>query len=268
MNQPQRIARSLVVPHLPTEDKVMADEVQNVRAFGSTELQAISDKINLKLATMTRAHDATLEFGRIGAVKGVILDADGTTTIYNLFTEFGLSQTQVDFVLGTTTTEILTKATAVSGAIEDELGAAIYDHVHVFCGKTFWDKFITHPNVKTAYQYYQATGQNMNPLRDDLRYKGFQFAGLVWEEYRGKVGGVSFVADAEAYAFPVGVPGLFQTYFAPADFIETVNTNGLPRYAKQAVDPEFGRWVKLHMQSNPLSINTRPKTSIKLITSN
>ena len=54
-----------------------------------------------------------------------------------------------------------------------------------------------------------------------------------------------------------------RTVYAPADYIETVNTIGLPRYAKQATDQEFGRWVKLHTQSNPLPICTRPKTLIK-----
>jgi hypothetical protein len=72
------------------------------------------------------------------------------------------------------------------------------------------------------------------------------------------------ITDAsKAYLFPVGVPGLFQQYNAPADFVETANTIGLPRYAKQAVDQQFARWVMLHVQSNPLPICTRPRVLIK-----
>ena len=37
----------------------------------------------------------------------------------------------------------------------------------------------------------------------------------------------------------------------------------LPRYAKQAVDQQFARWVMLHVQSNPLPICTRPRVLIK-----
>jgi Phage major capsid protein E len=80
----------------------------------------------------------------------------------------------------------------------------------------------------------------------------------VFEEYRGRVGTVDFTDASKAYFFPVGVPGLFRQYNAPADFVETANTIGLPRYAKQAVDQQFARWVMLHVQSNPLSICTRP----------
>ena len=59
------------------------------------------------------------------------------------------------------------------------------------------------------------------------------------------------------------MPGLFRQYNAPADFVETANTIGLPRYAKQAVDQQFARWVMLHVQvqSNPLP--TRPRVLIK-----
>ena len=69
--------------------------------------------------------------------------------------------------------------------------------------------------------------------------------------------------SSKAYFFPVGVPGLILQYNAPADFVETTNTIGLPRYAKQAVDQQFARWVMLHVQSNPLPISTRPRVLIK-----
>jgi Phage major capsid protein E len=44
---------------------------------------------------------------------------------------------------------------------------------------------------------------------------------------------------------------------------DAANTIGLPRYAKQAVDQQFSRWVMLHVQSNPLPICTRPRVLIK-----
>ncbi len=47
---------------------------------------------------------------------------------------------------------------------------------------------------------------------------------------------------------------------ASDNFIRTVNTIGLPRCAKQAVDQQFASWViMLQVQSNPLPICTRPR---------
>jgi hypothetical protein len=117
----------------------------------------------------------------------------------------------------------------------------------------------THPEVTTAYDRYLDGAF----LRQGQARGSFEYSGLVFEEYRGRVGTVDFTDASKAYFFPVGVPGLFRQYNAPADSVETANTIGLPRYAKQAVDQQFARWVMLHVQSNPLPICTRPRVLIK-----
>ena len=63
--------------------------------------------VNKKLALSAFDLDATLEFLRIGALKGIILDADGSTVIFNLFTEFGVVQQTVDMNLDAGTTNVL-----------------------------------------------------------------------------------------------------------------------------------------------------------------
>jgi len=264
----KRSMRQLVVPHLPVEDTVTADEVQGVRAFGSEDqLDGVQSLVDRKMRRMTRSLDATVEYGRIGAVKGIIYDSDGSTVIYNLFTEFGVVQSTVDMKLGTAATDMLSKALDIQNTMEDNLESEDFPLIRVECGKAFFQRFITHANVKDAYKYYQATGQNVQPLREDLRYKGFVHGAILWEQYRGTVNSVAFVAATEAHAYPVGVPGLFKTYFAPADFIETANTEGLPRYAKQWPTDGSNRAITLHTQTNPLSICVKPKALMKLTTS-
>ena len=88
-------------------------------------------------------------------------------------------------------------------------------------------------------------------------------AGILFEEYRGTVGANQFVGDNEAIFFPVGVPGLYETYFAPADFNESVNTMGQPLYAKQDAR-KFERGTDLHTQSNPLPMCHRPGVLVKV----
>ncbi|OSM04149.1 major capsid protein [Magnetofaba australis] len=260
----KRKARSLTVPHIALEDTILADEVQNLRAFGSeSNLEGVQTVVNNRLEEMARKIDATLEHLRIGAIKGQILDADGATVLYDLFTEFGVSQhTEIDFDLDNASPvpgAVKKKCHDIRRKIEDELGAQPYDHIHAICGADFFDDLITHSEVKEAYERY-ADGLF---LRQGQARGSFEYAGIVWEEYRGKVGSVDFNDAAKARFFPVGVPGLFRQYNAPADFVETVNTIGLPRYAKQAIDQQFQRWVMLHVQSNPLPICTRPRVLIK-----
>lgn len=260
----KRKARSFVVPHVALEDTILADEIQNVRAFGSeSDLESIQQVVEFRLAEMARKHDATLEHLRVGAIKGQILDADGTTVLYDLFDEFGVSQyTEIDFDLDNPAPvdgAVKKKCHDLRRKIEDELGAQPYDHIHAFCGSAFFDDLTTHPEVEKAYNRYL----DGLFLRQGQARGSFEYAGIVFEEYRGKIGTVDYNDTNKAYFFPVGVPGLFRQYNAPADFVETANTVGLPRYAKQAIDQEFGRWVKLHTQSNPLPICTRPRVLIR-----
>jgi hypothetical protein len=258
-----RRMRAFSVPHLQRESTIVADEVQGVRAFGSeSDTQTVQGLVDQRLATLRQMHEVTLEHLRIGALKGLIKDADGSTTIYNLFTEFGVSQQTQDFNFTTTTLDVRDVCVAVLRAMEDELGGSTYSGAHAFCSPGWFDALIGHKAVKDSFKY-----QEGQVLRSDLR-RGFTFGGITFEEYRGSVGGIDFIEANVAYCFPEGaqtVKGpLFQTWFAPADFEETVNTLGLPIYAKQARDQEFQRWVKLHSQSNPLPICLRPRSVIKL----
>jgi hypothetical protein len=216
--------------------------------------------------TMGVKHDATVEYQRINALQGIILDADGETVIYNLYNEFGVTQTVIDLNLNRTNFEqVQGTVTSILDAMDNELGAMAYDHGYAFLGANLWNDFITSPAVVDAYKYFQATGQLLNPLRQDLRYKGFEFGGIIWEKYRGTVNGIPFVQPNQGIAFPIGAD-IYRTYYAPANFVETVNTLGLPRYAKQVVN-KWGTAVDVHTQSNPLSITLRPAAHIKLISS-
>lgn len=255
-------ARSLIpfnTVHLPQRSTINADEIQGLRAFGSeTELEAVQSVVNTRLAKHRRQLDATHEWQRAGAIKGLILDADGVTPLLDVFAAFGLTQQTVAFVLGTSTTKVRTKCAEVLDKIEDALGAVSFSNVRVLCGKTFWTDLIEHPAIKDTYlNTAQAAA-----LRGDPR-ESFDFGGLTFERYRGKMGSLAYIGDDEAYAVPEDVPDLCITRFAPADYMETVNTSGLPYYSKQ--EPlRFDKGVEIESQSNPLHLVTRPTAIIKL----
>lgn len=262
-NSGKRGLRSFVIPHIPHDDIIMPDEVQDVRAFGSENSgDAVTNRVNDKLQAMRNKHAITLEYLRMGALKGIILDADGST-LYNLFTEFGITQKTVGFALTTGTTKVRSKCLEVTRHIEDNLKGEVMTGVHCLCSPGFYDSLTTHDVVEDSFKYFETTQQ----LSGDHR-KGFVYGGITFEEYRGQAtdaGGTvrKFIADDEAIAFPVGTMQTFQTYFAPADFNETANTVGLPYYAKIG-ERKHGRGYELHTQSNPLPLCQRPAVVVKL----
>ncbi|OSM07598.1 major capsid protein [Magnetofaba australis] len=259
----KRAVRSFVIPHIPHDDVVLPEEVQGIRAFGSEgELTALSEVLAMHLQSMRDKHAITLEHLRMGALKGEILDADGSV-IYNLYTEFGITAKSINFALDVDATDVKAKCLELKRHLEDNLRGEFMTGVHVLVSAEFFDALTSHPKVEAAYERWQQG----EALRSDMR-SGFTFAGVTFEEYRGQAtdpdGNVRrFIADGEGHAFPVGTSQTFCTYFAPADFNESVNTLGQPLYAKQ--EPrKFERGTDLHTQSNPLPMCHRPAVLVKV----
>lgn len=259
----KRKMRSFIVPHIPHDDVVAPEEVQGIRAFGSeTELETVAGVLAQHLETMRNKHAITLEHLRMGALKGVILDADGSV-LYDLFDEFDITSKSTSFALATDGTNVRQKCIDVLAHIEDNLRGEFMTSVRCLCSPEFFEKLTGHTKVEKAYENFQQGVM----LRDDVR-AGFTFGGITFEEYRGQAtdgNGASrrFIAAGEAHAFPVGTVDTFATYFSPADFNETVNTLGQPLYAKQ--EPrKFERGTDLHTQSNPLPMCHRPGVLVKL----
>lgn len=254
------------VDHFEINDSVNADEVQGVRMFGTTdELEVMENRIETKLARHARSMDATLEHQRIGAAKGIVLSGKGKV-LHNLYDRFGLAM-PAPVVLGLGA-QVVGLATAIKGnvvhAIEDELDQA-YDSIHALAGRDFhaalWEQ-------KEVRETYLADNQGYQ-LRDgapDI----FKAGGVTWERYRtgrrasAANGAGAFIADNEARVFPVGVPELFITRFAPGDWNGLPNTMGLPRYTRmKAMYNDKG--YHLDSQMNAISLCTMPKALRKVI---
>lgn len=245
--------------HLPERFAIKADEIQGIRAFGTrSELQSVQDVVNKRLAKCRRQLDATHEFQRMGALNGQILDADGKTVLLDIYKTFGVTRKKMPMGLNDPATEIRVKCGEALDLQEDALGSITSTGARALCGKHFWNKLIVHEKVKETFRNTQQAAA----LRGDAR-ESFEFGGIVWERYRGKVAGVSFVHDDKALLIPEGVPDLYISVFAPADYMETVNTEGLPYYSKIEPMP-FGKGMAGEAQSNPLHLCTRPLAQILL----
>ncbi len=251
----KRQVHSFSIPHLPQRDTIMADVVQNIRAFGTEDqTQAVMDVVNQRMARMRAANEYTIESHRVAALQGQYYDAAGN--VQSLFTTFGVTEKVISMGLATKTTEILKKCTAILDAVDEAMGGTPYDGVHVMCSPTFFDNLIVHPKVKELY----LNSVSNATLRGENRTT-FEFGGVTFERYRGTAD--VKIKDGEARAFPKGAPGLFITRFAPANYAETVNTIGLPMYAKMEA-MEFNKGYTLEVQSNPLNLCTRPEALILL----
>lgn len=261
---PKAKRRVFEIPHLPKSATITPTEL-TVAAFGDSDQGKEQAKvINDKIQGLKNDIEATKEFHRIGAIQGKIMDADGTTVIYDLFQEFGVTEQTVDFELDDDTTDVRAKCLDVKRKVESVLGQSVIKAWPVYCSASFMDQLTRHPNVKEAFKGYQ---EGADRLAGDKR-AGFEFGGLVFIEYEVTVTSsadqpIKFIADNTARVAP-DADDLYQTILAPANYNETVNTLGQPIYVK-AEERKMGKGWDLEAQSNPLQICTAPAAAVKLI---
>lgn len=263
--------RKLGIPQIKLEDRIGADQLFGVRRYGTTDqLQTAQFVLGRQLDKMAKRHDLTLENLRLGAIRGRVLDADGSELV-NLYQFFGVPVPPAfdfsDVITGPATTDaintIRTRCHAVVRYMKRNLKAPwpTSAYVHAFCGDNFFDAIVE--GTREVYDGYAAAERR---LGDNYAFGMYEFGGIIWENYQGTDDNSTVaVASNTARFFPVGVPGLFEEYYAPGDFLDEVGVGavGLPRYARIAPDPMFNRYVMIHTQQNPLPICTRPRVLVE-----
>lgn len=261
------------IPHFPFDDAIRPQDVIRRRRPGSKDDSDAIARVRMqKMERIRKSWAATLEYARMQALIGNVYNPNNTNDVQSWFTEMGVSQVTVDYVLDTTTTDVVAKGEEAIAACQDNILSG--ENVSAFvaiCSPEFFSSLIAHPEVKEAYKYYASTQE---PLRSRLtssagaRYREFEFGGIRYIEYRGSFnndGSVANIVPAnEAYLVPLGTSDTFVTYYSPADRFEYLFTEGQPQYMFEFTDPK-GQLIEIESESNFINMVRRPKCVIKLV---
>ena len=259
----KRKLRNFNTVRIAKGSRIMSDEIQSIRAFGSeTELQQVQTEVARRLTQLVSDVELTWEHHRLGAVQGIVTDADAST-IVNFFTEFGVAQpAEVDFdfsALADGDVRSKIEASITRPMIRAAKGAFVTgSRIVALCGDTFWDEFVNHSEVRTTFLNHQAAAS----LREPTAFGTFRYAGVDWINYRGTDDNSTVaVATAEAKFFPANAPGVFKVAWAPSESMELANQPGVPIRPLTLPDVS-GRnaFVDVEVYSYPLYVCTRPLT--------
>ena len=273
-----RKIHALPIPHFPLQDQILPKDIQGKTSYTNlSEAETIDGVRMRRMERIRNSHAVTLERARAQLLTTGTYYAPNGTVGGNMFTEMGVTQTVVDFLLGTAGTSLISKIEAAIAAIQDNAGAISITGVVALCSPVFFSKLINHPQMTTAYQYYTTSGA-AEPLRKRLSPDGnatslhrvFDFGGVQFIEMRDAytdVNGVKtqLIPSGDAVFIPTGTD-YFRTYFAPAERFGLVNTLGMELYMFEFANAQ-GTSIDLETESNFLNFMQKPAVVIQATTS-
>ncbi|ACA18498.1 phage protein GP20 [Methylobacterium sp. 4-46] len=258
----RRKARSFRTVRLADSSRIYADELQNIRAYGSeTELKQLQGEVARRQLKIKQDFDLTHEHMRLGVIQGLVVDADGST-ITDWYDELGQSQDApfaFQFGSGAEDGAFLEQCNKVNRQVLRRLQGVGGTNVivHAVVDDNWWDAMTKLPEVRETYKYAMQALQLQNDFMK--AFSSFKYGNIMWHNYRGTDDSSTVaVPDMTAKFFPVGA-GIFQRALAPAEKFEFVNTLGQAEYSWMVPDLERDTYFDLEMYSYPLYVCTMPQ---------
>jgi len=258
-NPESRQVRAFVCRQFKKQDVLWASEIQGIREFGTESVTSQAQaEVARRMRRLRSDAEATFEYHLLNAIQGVVKDPRDGSEVINFSNEFGITPAaEIDFDLDNQSPAsgvLRKKCQALIESVEESLGGLAVGPVQLRaeCGSAFFADLIAHKEIRETYLNTAAASELRGRVVDEV-----MFGGITFRRYGGN--STIGVPTDKAFFYPQGIEGLFEIYFAPADTFETVNTLGLPLYARMIPDRERDEWVRLEIESNPLPICTRPQ---------
>lgn len=255
-----RSAVPLRTTRLAKSFTLYAHELDGIRAHGSeTELESVMGEYRTRTERLMGDMDLTHENMRLGALQGIVLDADGSTVLNNYFTDFAEAQAAaISFELDVATTDVNGLCKDIVRAMSREAKGAFTPAttVHALAGDDFYDALVAHANVEKFYMNWQAA----QSLRETQAFEAFRFGNITFHNYRGTDDNSTVaIATDECKFFPVGARDMFKVAYAPLETIDFVNQPGRERYMMNVPDRDRGMSTKGEVYSYPLYVCQQPR---------
>lgn len=267
---------SLPLSYFNHQDSVRKQDIMGKRQAGTADQQeslanAVAGKVRNARNTMDQVH----EYMSLQAIKGICKTPDGTV-LADMYTEFGVTQKEVDFLLGTDSTDISAKIAEVKDHVVKNLktGGIITGPLKILVDRSFFDKLKDHPKVSQAYlnassnERYQADLSTYLTwgISDTFTFNGVQF--LVYGHTFTLPDGTPEVAiEADSgYVVPeVRGGSIFKSFYGPSQSLDS--EGGAEMFAYEYRDTR-GRSIEMEFETAPLMMCTKPAALVKVTTSN
>lgn len=214
-----------------------------------------------KMEKARRSFDVTKEIARFRTLgTGTVWSPNGTIA-GNFYSDFGITRKQVDFVLGTATTDVVAKCEEIIASFQANAdGGEIITGVTAYASPTFFAALIAHAKVQVSYTNQTlAMGANIQRERAGGMglYRRFNFAGINFIEVPTILAGTSLVTAGDCIFVAEGTDNGFVTYYGPANRFGFVGSRAETSYLWTQRMPDL-KEIRIEGEFNMLNVLRKP----------
>lgn len=259
----KRDIRTFNTVRLPQESTIYGHELQKVLAGqGKKTLVTLQKEVMKRNKGMDDDLNATEENHLLGAVQGLIMDADGTSVLYDWFDEWGIvPAATIDFDLANSSLEDIQRKMIQlkRGMNRSQKGMRWNGGLMGLMGDGFTDAFVANPEINKTMLNQSAASRLVGDVQ---AFPQVDYFGCRWVNYRGTDDNSSIkIADDEVAFFPYDPSSkLFQAMRAPHHGMDDLGGTGKRRYNFKDMDPTSRKeWVRIALETFVMYVSMRPE---------
>jgi len=267
-----RALHSYEVPHFALKDTISPEELEGRTRPGSKgkEYDTEAAAMLRSMEKIRKSFDINMELSRFKTLSTGQAYAPNGTVVADYYSDNSLTRNEVDFVLGTGTTDVIAKCAEIIADFQSTANEGqVISRVVGYASPEFMGKLLAHAKVTQTHIYQQIGQYNITQeraggmaLRRTLNFGGIQFV-----EVADTLLGQRLVTAGDCIMVAFEDMGSFKTYFSPPSRFGYVNTFAEEMYLWSWKNERLTD-ITLEMESNWLNVLHRPNFVARAYTSN
>lgn len=268
--------RGLKTVRLSKKDTIRASELTGIASAAFPEAIRVRNAAQMVLDRTSQLKtdlEATKEFHRLGALQGLLLDADGTSVIENYFEAYGVPDptvVEIDFATLTESEALMYFQETFFQPMVAVLKNRVTPNMRIgaLCGDEFWGKLMRNAAFRKIYELMlqgRQIAMEQNPLARPNLWETVYFGGIYWTHFQGATNGEIAIEPDEATLFPIGAKDVFNVYWSPGETFFDATDLGKPEYMYLVEDPnkQMPSYIDPTIRAYPLYACIFPKALMR-----
>lgn len=257
-----RKLHSYTTSHHPFVDALYPNDIAGKSAYGNLSQEETQAAALLrKMEKARKSFAITREIARFRTLgTGTIWNPNGTLGSANFYTDMGYTRNEVDFVLGTATTDIIAKCEAIVADFQAKANEGeIITRVTGYASPAFFAKLVAHAKVTQTHVYQQIGMNNITQERAGGMglYRKLSFGNIQFIEVPTVLAGTALVTSGDCVFVAEGTDA-FTTFYSPANRFGHVGTMGQMEYMWTFADPRQTE-ITIEAEMNMLNVLRKPQ---------